>query len=110
MKCKEAYICLLNSPRADALPPELLQHLFRCAKCRTRQLRLLTLEDEIRQLPRPGESPDARRELLEKLEPRPLLPMPAALPAPARWRYGATLVVTAATILIAFGLGIGWAL
>src|SRR5208337_977517 len=74
MKCKEAYVCLLNAQRADELPPELIQHLFRCTKCRNRQARLLCLEQEVREMPRPVESPDARINLLARLEPRPTLP------------------------------------
>lgn len=110
MKCKEAYIALLSAPRADALPAELLQHLFRCAKCRQRQQRLLALEQEIRELPRPGESPDGRRELIARLEPRPILPLPTATPGARRWSDRVPLFVAAAAVLLALGLGVGWSL
>ncbi len=118
MKCKEAYVCLLSAQRADELPPELIQHLFRCEKCRQRQARLLCLEQQVREIPRPTESPDARMNLLARLEPRAAVPPvePALTPAPDRltvfvnsWRGKATIFGTAASILLVFGLAMGWA-
>lgn len=117
MKCKEAYVCLLNAPRADLLPPEVIQHLYRCDKCRQRQARLLCLEQEIRQMPRPSESPDARINLLARLEPRPAVPsvepaspsIGAGFPDSFTWRGKAAIFSTAAAILVAFGLAMGWA-
>jgi hypothetical protein len=122
MKCKEAYVCLLNAPRADALPPELIQHLYRCAKCRNRQARLLSLEQEVRAMPGPVESPDARTSILARLEPRPLMPVVEPITgqmlAPPvdfatallnTWRGKAAIFGTAAAILLVFGLAMGWA-
>jgi hypothetical protein len=112
MKCKEAYVCLLSAPRADDLPPELVQHLFRCAKCRQRQRRLLGLDQELRQVPPPVETPGLRQRLLDNLPPQIALPTPA-IPAPAdgpSWRERAAVLATAATILLTFGLAMGWVL
>lgn len=113
MKCKEAYVGLLNAPRADALPPELIQHLYRCAKCRQRQARLLSLEQEVRAMPGPVESPNARQHLLARLEPRPIVPfvepaIPQAMDS-FTWRGKAAIFGSAAAILLVFGLAMGWA-
>lgn len=116
MKCKEAYVCLLASQTPDNPPVELRQHLLRCGKCRQRQKRLLALEDELRQLPRPGESPQARLRLLEQLPPQvaaePPLTASTTVPAqPIRWRRWAVGSLTAAALVVfALGLTLGWSL
>jgi hypothetical protein len=121
MNCKEAYVWLLGSQTPDDPPVGLQQHLLRCAQCRQRQKRLLALESELRQLPRPGESPQARQRFLEKLPaqvavlPPPPEPITPALSpqgsgngALARWVI--STLTAAALVIFALGLTLGWSL
>jgi hypothetical protein len=109
MRCKEAYVCLLAAQKPDAPPAEVREHLARCAACRQRQLRLLSLEAEIRSFPQPEEALDSRLRFQEQLDRLPALPdfvePPAVVAAPARqrWRLWSILGLTACLALV-FGL------
>ncbi|MBL8800168.1 MAG: hypothetical protein JNM56_40170 [Planctomycetia bacterium] len=110
MRCKEAYICLLAAQHPRRPPAELREHLERCAACRKRQHRLLELEAEIRALPQPEETLDARlrfQEQLDQLPPLAVVPAPAPEARPRRRSLWPFVGLTACAMLV---FGLAWVL
>lgn len=117
MNCKDAYTGLLSAERPDMPAAEVAQHLSRCPKCQQRQRRIILLEQELAELPRPGESPEARLRLLERLpdlEPPPSITPPSIIPLKEvespRWLgrgIPALVAVAAAVLFLVIGL-VAW--
>src|SRR5947207_203641 len=110
MKCAETYYWLLAAESVDEPPRGVRKHLRHCPACQHRQKQILCLNQEIQQLPRPGESPKARKRLFRQLE---VLPPPAKdsvppLGPPVRRSWPMPVLrfsVVAACLMLALGLG-----
>src|SRR5207302_4433440 len=105
-----AYYWLLTAESVGEPPRAVRKHLHRCSSCRHRQQQLLCLNQELQQLPRPGESPRARKRLFQQLERLPVpereIRPPTIRPAHKHsWRVLGLVGAVAAGLLLTLGLG-----
>jgi hypothetical protein len=108
MKCRAVYAWLLESREVAALPAEVQRHLHTCAECAHRLQQLDRLDEEVKGLSFPPETPGVRERFLAQLPPRTqaspatslLRPSPRGL---VSWR---ALALTAAACLL-LGLALG---
>lgn len=112
MNCNEARDWLLGAEDPGRPPLSVQTHLQGCSECGRVQHRLLCLIQEVKAMPRPGESPDGRRQLFAKLDQLPA-PVAVSLPFPRRaLQLRRTLVgfasLAAALILLAIGVVSFW--
>lgn len=112
MKCETIYGWLLATRGSVPLPPGVQRHLDRCRACRRRRLRLLRLEQGLRNASLPPSEPAALNRLLHRLEqaPGPVGPERRGSRSDGGfrvWRPAVWAAVAAAVLLIA---GVLWLL
>jgi hypothetical protein len=104
MKCPEVLPWLSSTRPGQPLPASVSRHLKRCPNCQRQQRQLEALDDRVKQLatPVPPISPEAKKQLLDRIARTPQVRHPAG---PSRWphilKYGA--FAAAAAVLVAVG-------
>jgi hypothetical protein len=108
MKCSYARPWLLAVSSEPALPVAVQQHLQDCPDCRVQLQRLLCIHRDVKNLPVPPESPDARarfRMLLQQTPQNTASQQPkSASRGRTKWDYA----VRAAAAALLLGVGLGW--